>query len=161
VSSSPILRRIGIRRSAERRRTRKGRAIRGGRSNRLLTVFEKGVAAHWRGPLDCMRLRGLWGKALAADKRFIRITNPGHGTVENHLHSKGKAVPQRLKPSSLQSGYGRPEGRPLQHNTWFSSPWVSRRLMGTRLKPCPDTRHYRGEDRKLAFFLDFGSVRLL
>ena len=25
--------------------------------------------------------------------------------------------------------------------TRFSSPWVSRRLMGTRLKPCPDTKH--------------------
>jgi hypothetical protein len=23
---------------------------------------------------------------------------------------------------------------------WFSSPWVSRRFMGTRLKSCPDTK---------------------
>jgi hypothetical protein len=35
---------------------------------------------------------------------------PFYGTVENHL------------------------------TPWFSSPWVSRRLMGTRLKPCPSYR---------------------
>ncbi len=26
---------------------------------------------------------------------------------------------------------------PFNNTTWFSSPWVSRRVMGTRLKPCP------------------------
>jgi len=37
---------------------------------------------------------------------------------------------------------GRARNTRLYHSIcpWFSSPWVSRRLMGTRLKPCPSSR---------------------
>jgi hypothetical protein len=40
---------------------------------------------------------------------------------------------------------GRARNTRLYHSIrpWFSSPWVSRRLMGTRLKPCPSTIEIR------------------
>ena len=49
---------------------------------------------------------------------------------------------------------GRARNTRLYHSIcpWFSSPWVSRRLMGTRLKPCPSSRpssHANSEARTL------------
>jgi len=60
--------------------------------------------------------------------------------------AEGKSVPQWLKPSSSEAftAQSKTTSKPLRiimgESKWFSSPWVSRRLMGTRLKPCPSFR---------------------
>jgi hypothetical protein len=74
-----------------------------------------------------------------------------------------KAVPQGLKALIISGFYGTVEN----HLTpWFSSPWVSRRLMGTRLKPCPDTKHQSGDFREMLGIFqpslrDCSSLRIL
>jgi hypothetical protein len=46
--------------------------------------------------------------------------------------------------SATASSHADTEGRPLQQNHMVSSPWMSRRLMRTRLKPCPFAQRYGG-----------------
>jgi hypothetical protein len=86
--------------------------------------------------------------------------------LRNRSNWKRKPIPQRLKPDRFAITYGRPEGRPLQririfpqpvkpdsaidlygtveNLLRFSSPSVSRRLRGTRLKlkACPSFSDY-------------------
>jgi hypothetical protein len=75
-------------------------------------------------------------------------------SVCDFLHGKSQALSEAsaVKPairgsptySQLFTAQSKTTSKPFRiimgKSEWFSSPWVSRRFMGTRLKSCPDTK---------------------